>query len=262
MKSVSRVFAAAAGFLLGSATVVTAGVVMSETAVSSGAIDNSVRHRTIYVQGNKQKVDTDNVQTITDLDKHMIYVIDKEKKNYVEVPLASLNDLFSGGGGSADAAIDLTRTGSKQVIAEHRCEEYRGRQGNAQVQITVSACVSSSAPGAKEIARFDRAMIAQMRGLKPESSASTGVVLEKKSVVSLRLPDPSQPGYKTTSLVTSTRVNGIQVKQLAAQTFTPPKGFSKVQNQPPQELPDELESAALAPWRTESQLSAIPRVKI
>ena len=58
MKHASKVLAVAVGFLLGSVSAVSAGVVMSETAVASGLNGNEMVHRTIYVQGNKQKVDT------------------------------------------------------------------------------------------------------------------------------------------------------------------------------------------------------------
>jgi hypothetical protein len=247
MKHVSKVFAVAVGFLLGSATAVWAGVVMSETAVASGLNGNEMIHRTIYVQGNKQKVDTHGVQTITDLDKRLLYVVDKTHKNYVELPLASMSNALAGSGVPGGVAIVLKRTGGTQVVADHSCDEYRGREANDQLQITVSACVSMSAPGASEIARFDRRMISKIRGLKSGTSSkeSAGVVLQKKSVVNLRVSGPAQQGYRTASLMTKTTVNSIKVKPLAAQTFTPPKGYTKTQSEPPTDLPDGVESAML-----------------
>jgi hypothetical protein len=247
MKRISKILAAVAGFLLGSASAVFAGVVMSETAIASGALGNGVQHRTIYLQGNKQKVDTDIVQTITDLDKRLLYIIDKQHKNYVEIPLSSLSGALNGLGGPDSATIELKRTGAKQVIADQSCDEYRGREGNDQLQITVSACVSNSAPGAREIARFDRKMLARMPALepKPAKQESAGIVLEKKSVVNLRVADLSRQRYRTASLITKTSVDEIRVKQLEAETFTPPKGYSKVENEPGEELPDDLESATL-----------------
>lgn len=255
MKRISKILAAVAGFLLGSATVVSAGVVVTETAIASGTVGNGVQHRTIYVQGNKQKVDTHDVQTITDLDKRLLYVIDKTHKNYVEMPLGSLSGALPGNGRPVGAAIELKRTGAKQVIADQNCEEYRGRQSNDQLEVAVSACVSTSAPGAQEIARFDRQMLSQMQGLqpKPSSEESGGVVLEKKSVVHLRVADLSQQRYRMASVTTKTTVNDIRVKRLAAQTFQPPKGYSKVENQPGEELPDDMESTRLeqplSSWR-------------
>jgi len=255
MKRIAKVVAVAGGFLLGSATAVAAGVVMSQTAVASGPTVNEMQHRTVYIQGNKEKVDADDVQTITDLDKRLLYVIDKAHKNYVEMPLAMAEDpVPESGGGDEDGGekIVLERTGGKQVIADQNCDEYRGGKRDGPLEIAVSACVSDSAPGAREIARFDREMVAQIGHLKPTPSGkdSAGVVLEKKSVVNLRLPDPAPHRYRTASLTTKTTVDSIKSARLADQTFTPPKGFSKIQQQPsgrefPHNLPDDLESAML-----------------
>jgi hypothetical protein len=247
MKHVLKVFAAAVGFLLGSVSAVSAGVVMSETAIASGLSGNEMVHRTIYVQGNKQKVDADGVQMITDLDKRLLFVVDKTHKNYVELPLTSMSDALAGGSVPGGAAIVLKRTGGTQVVASHSCDEYRGRTANDLLQITVSACVSVSAPGASEIARFDRRMISQIGGPRAGTSSeeSAGVVLQKKSVVNLRVSDPVQKGYRTASMTTKTTVNSIRVRPLAAQTFAPPKGYTKVEKETPTELPDGVESAML-----------------
>jgi hypothetical protein len=245
---ISKILAAGAGFLVGSVTVVSAGVVMSETATALGPLSNGIQHRTIYVQGHKERVDIDGLQTITDLDQHRIYIIDEAHKNYVEIPLNTLSQNDAGNAAAGGAAIELKRTGGTRVIAAHSCEEYRGRQSNAELQITVSTCVSTSAPGAEEIARFDQAMLDQVEGKsKTSSEGAAGVVLEKKSELKVRVPGAAR---QSTSLVTSTKVNAIKVTRLAAQTFTPPKGYSKIdkvpprdqQENPPGNLPDSLES--------------------
>src|SRR5690242_11409200 len=90
MKRFSKVLAMAIGFLLGSAAILSAGVVVSETATETGPVAKAIQRRTIYVQGDKQKVDTDGMQTITDLDQRVFYLIDKQRKNYVVMPLGSL----------------------------------------------------------------------------------------------------------------------------------------------------------------------------
>jgi hypothetical protein len=69
-------------------------------------------------------------------------------------------------------------------------------------------------------------------------------VLEKQSVVNLRLPDQSRKGYRTASVTTRTRVKDIKLKQLPAETFAPPKGFDKVDSQSVS-LPEDVQSIAL-----------------
>ena len=124
MQHASKVLAVAVGFLLGSVSAVSAGVVMSETAVASGLNGNEMVHRTIYVQGNKQKVDTDGLQTITDLDKRLVYVVDKTHKDYVELPLASMSDASWGVvKGSAELAWPILFTSA-------RCMRITSRNGS------------------------------------------------------------------------------------------------------------------------------------
>lgn len=242
MKRLSKVLAAAIGFVLGSAALVSAGVVVSETSTATGPLANAVQRRTIYIQGDKQKVDTEGLQTITDLDKRVFYLIDKQKKNYVVMPLHSLGN--SSAEGRESATIALERTGQTQVIASNRCDEYRGRQSNPHLRLTVSACVSSSAPGAQEVAQFDRKMVARIAGVdKPAAPKDpAGVVLQKKSVLNVKLP-----GYRAASIVTKTTVNNITVKRLAEQTFMPPKGYTKIQPQNPNQAPqpDNVQSVML-----------------
>jgi hypothetical protein len=81
MKHPAIVLGAVASIFLSSVSVLSAGVIMSETAIRSGPIANIAQQRTIYIQGNKQRVDTADVQTITDLDKRLLYIVDKTLEN-------------------------------------------------------------------------------------------------------------------------------------------------------------------------------------
>jgi hypothetical protein len=198
-------------------------------------LKTETEHRTVYLQGNKQKIDMRDLQTITDLDKGRLYMVDKDRRNYIEMPIESRSELIPGRGEPEKEAIVLKRTGATHVIAENHCDEYRGNAGTAQVHVTVSTCVSKVAPGAEEIVKFDRKMVSQLQGLKLETSdePATGMVLEKTSVIDLRLTVSSLQGYDTASLITKTRINDIKLKQLPAQTFVPPRGYNKVEDQPP-----------------------------
>jgi hypothetical protein len=247
VKRFSTMLAVAVGLLLSAETQVFAGVVMSEIAIASGPVGNGIENRTVYVQGNKQKIDMRDVQMITDLDNGRLYIVDKNRRNYVEMPIESLSELAPGRGATDSEAIVLKRTGAKHVIADNHCDEYRGNAGDAQVRVTISACVSKVAPGANEIVKFDRKMVSQFQGLKLGTSndPATGMVLEKQSVINLRLPVPSHQGYDTASLITRTRVKDIKLKQLPAQTFMPPKSYNKVKNQSPPSFGEDSQSIVL-----------------
>ena len=242
MKNIPLVSGIVAAVTLASATVLSAGVVMQETAVATGPSGHTSEKRTVYVQGNKQKVETAEVQTITDLDKRIVYIIDKSKKDYVELPLRKL-DAKGLSAEESQESIQLKRTGKKQQVGYHSCEEYRGTEASEVGQVTIKACVSDSAPGVAEVTAFESRMVAQILGAKaPQSNEpSPGIVLEKSSVVKLKLPDAKEQGFRIASLTAMTRINNIEVKRLPAETFKPPKGFSMLKNKP-ENIPENVES--------------------
>jgi hypothetical protein len=250
----------AVGFVVGAQTSLFAGVVMSEVAVASGPIQNGTENQTVYVQGNKQKIDMHDIQTIADLDKGRLYIVDKTRRNYVEMPIGSLAELTPRQDDSDSKTVVLKRTGARRVIAENHCDEYRGNASNSEVHLTVSACVSTLAPGANEIVKFDRKMVSEVQGPQAGKSneALTGMVLEKQSVINLRVPAATRKGYETALLVTKTRVNDIKVKELPAQTFMPPKGYSKVE-QPASDGNADTQSIRFE--QAASQLSHVPSIQ-
>jgi hypothetical protein len=66
-----------ASLVLASAGTLCAGVVLTETSTTSGPTAEAFSpDRTVYVQGNKQKVERSGVTTITNLDNSIIYIID------------------------------------------------------------------------------------------------------------------------------------------------------------------------------------------
>src|SRR5689334_18674815 len=137
----------AAVLTLASAPGVSAGVVMNETSVAKGTDGViSSQDKTVYVQGNKRRVDMGHVAEITDLDKGIIYIINKPDRVYAEI---SIETIRSSEPGSAEDSVTLKKTGGTRVIANHSCNEYRTVEGNNQEHVTISACVSDNTPGAK-----------------------------------------------------------------------------------------------------------------
>ena len=234
MKSVScRIVGVAVLLMLTSRGGALAGVVMTETSFAASARGSIAQNKTLYVQGNKQKSEEEGIAQITDLDKNLVYIIDKNREVFAEVPLQTLSSERPEN--LHDEPI-LTKTGKTRVVADNRCYEYRAADGNKLEHATISACVSTNVPGAREIAEFDRNMIARLGGHNLEEksirSDGAGLILEKKSTLSFRLPDRSRGNaYQTTSLVVETRVDKIQSITLPPETFKPPTGYTKLQNQ-------------------------------
>jgi hypothetical protein len=211
-----------------------AGVVIAETSFAkspNGQI--SSQDKTIYVQGNKQKIDLGNVAEITDLDKNMVYIVNKHERVYAEMPLRASSSSQSD---SVHGEVILKKTGEIRVVANHRCSEYRTVEGSELARVTIAACVSTSAPGAKELSGFARNAVTRLSGRKFESPAENrpeGVMLQKQSVLSFRVPDSSRDRtYRTASYLVETRVNKITLQPLPPETFNPPDGYSKLQNPP------------------------------
>lgn len=211
-----------------------AGVVMAETSFAAGPEGSTAQNKTIYVQGNKQKVERERIVEITDLDKNLVYIIDKNRRVFTEIPLQALT---SGPPENVHGETILTKTGTTRVVANHPCHEYRAVDGNKLERATISACVSTDVPGAQEIAEFDHKMIARLGGHKLDEDSirrnAAGLILEKQSVLSFRIPDQSRGNtYHTTSLIAKTRVNKIQLAALPPETFKPPTSYRKLQNRP------------------------------
>jgi hypothetical protein len=231
--SQSAVAIAALSLVLPSARTAAAGVVMAETSTAQAANGETFSvSRTIYVQGNKQKVEKEGVTAVTDLDKSVIYIINNHDRVYSEMPLTSLSPAQPDNRQSE--IIQLSKTGQTRVIADQPCDEYRRVEGTKLERVTISLCVSAGAPGAKEVSQFEHKMIARLSGSEAERSVDNGrasLMLEKESVLSFRVPDPSRhQAYRTASLLVETRVNKIQLKPLPPETFKPPKGYRKLQN--------------------------------
>jgi len=212
---------------------------MAETSFAAGATGSFAQTKTLYVQGNKQKLEQEGIAQITDLDKNLVYIIDKNREVFAEMPLHTLS---SEQPDNLHGEPILTKTGKTQVVADHLCHEYRATDGNKLEHATISACVSTNVPGAQEIAEFDRNMIARLGDHNSEGksmqSNGAGLILKKTSILSFRAPDQSRGNaYQPTSLVAETRVDKIQSITLPVETFKPPTGYKKLQNQADVTLP-------------------------
>ena len=235
MKSVPcKIVGIAALLVLTSRGAAFAGVVIAETSSATDATERIAHEKTVYIQGNKQRVEERGIDQITDLDKNLVYIIDKNRKIFAEMPLHTLSSE------QPETPIGepiLTKTGNTRVIANRPCHEYRAAEANTLEHATVSACVSTNVPEAKEIAEFDRNMIARLGGhnsaAKSIRSDGAGIILEKKATLNVRVSDrPGGNASEATSLVVETRVDKIQSIKLPPETFKPPSSYKKLHNQP------------------------------
>jgi len=215
-----------------------AGVVLSETSVATSPAGATTLNRTIYVQGNKQKVEKPGVDSITDLDKGVVYIVDKRHRKYLEMPIADSRPDQSGSRDSGGDSILLDKTPDTRVVANQTCTEYRGGHTNQIERIAVSACVSRKAPGTSEVIAFDE-KFSHAVGIEDEvarkgTGESAGLVLEERSTVSIRVPDLTRgDAYRIASFAHQTEVREIRLRRLPEATFAPPEDFTRVTGAPP-----------------------------
>lgn len=198
-------------------------MVISETEVRSGLGSSVTLHKTIYVQGNKQKLETKDEQIITDLDKGVVYRVDSRLRSYSEAALVA-----SPPAAGTPTAFDLRRTGLRRAIRGYSCQEYRGSQKLGVLDVTISMCMSKDVPGTEEITAFENELILQLAGSSAPRVPS--VPLEERSTIKLRTSQKSSDGKLSESgpsMTTDTQVKGVQIMNLPSATFQPPAGFRK-----------------------------------
>ena len=225
-----------------------AGVVMSETSVARSPAGATTLNRTIYGQGNKKKVEKPEVDSITDLDKGVVYIVDKRHKKYLEMPIPHSQPDEMGRRDSHGGAILLDKTPDTRVIANQTCTEYRGAHTNEIERIAVSACVTRSAPGTSELMAFDEKFSRKVgiEGQLPqtETGESAGVALEKRSMVRVLVPDVTRGhAYRVASFASKTEVREITLRQLPDATFAPPGSFSRITTAPALPAPRQVPRA-------------------
>jgi hypothetical protein len=209
-----------------------AGVVVSETEVQNGIHGSAKLQKTVYVQGRKQKIETPNSQTIIDLDQGRIYVIDSNRRSYLEIAFPLEGDRASRLPRVKLGVVALTKTGATRWIGGYSCNEYQGIAKVGGMDIVIDQCISKDAPGALELAAFQRALSSKLAGQKPKASTdsgSRGIALELRSTIRPRTTSATRGGRANAPLVTTqTEVGNIRVSNLPAATFEPPAGFRKV----------------------------------
>src|SRR5690348_3515239 len=123
MKSVlCKILGIAVLLVLTSRGGVSAGVMMAETSFAADGSGSIAQNKTLYVQGNKEKIEEEGIAQITDLDKNLLYIIDKNRRVFTEIPLQTLS---SEQPANLHGEPILTKTGKTRIVADHPCHEYR-----------------------------------------------------------------------------------------------------------------------------------------
>lgn len=237
MKTFSAIFAASLFLLVAAAA--HAGVVLQETeTIDRGSGPPETQDRTVMVQGNKQKTVTPRSQVLIDLDKGSMYVVNIERKAYVEMPFppaGKMGQMMA----QRMAAMDFQKTGKHATVAGYPCDEYTGGGDMGNGKYTVLGCFSSSAPGAADFTAFQKVMAAKLKGDNgAKGNIPSGVPLEVTStskMTSFNMPGISADQAtkikdmlsKRPPVTNKTVVTKVSVQDIAESDFAVPNGYEK-----------------------------------
>jgi hypothetical protein len=218
-----------------------AGVVITQKQHVTSGTNSRDTEQTIYVQDNKQKMETERHTIITDLDKGMMYVLDPKSKTYFEIKFPPTGQMAQMMASSTNSAMNFKKAGTTRQIAGHNCTDYTGGGHMMAGDYTIKECFSNDAPGAQEYAAFEKSMADKLKsagGNTGSGEVPGGVPLALES--SMKMGSVNIPGMapaqaakinemmaKRPPVVTNTMVEKIETKKLAASDFAIPDGYTK-----------------------------------
>jgi hypothetical protein len=224
-----------------------AGVVMTRKQIVTGPMAQTVEE-TVMVQGNKERREARGQAVIIDLDARKMYVIDAAAKAYFETeyppptpagPLAAIKEAMN---------ARFKRESSRRTEAGYQCEQYVGHATFGANEMTIRQCVSTDAPGAKEIGAFERKRAALMSDRKSAGQVQLpeGVPLVSSTTIRfhpLKVPasgesEGAQQELNIPPVETRVEVVKIETKNLPKSLFEVPAGYEK--RQPRQQMSPQI----------------------
>jgi Domain of unknown function (DUF4412) len=219
-----------------------AGVVITQQQTMNSENGERKVDQTVMVQGNKQKVVTSSNEVILDLDKGMMYIVDVPHKDYLEIPFPPRGVMAAAM--LHNTGLNFKKVGKSQKVAGYSCDEYTGSGKTMFGEYSVTECVSTRAPGAKEFYSFQKLMASKLKGsgAAPSGDVPDGIPMSSQTVTHMNAinfsgmtPDQQKRIAQATAnrkpTTTSTVVSKVEDKKLADTEFAVPAGFNKRQMQ-------------------------------
>ncbi|SRR5579885_16886 len=235
MKSIT--FAAAVLAVAIASVPAAAGVVITQEQTANGQFGERKSSQTIMVQGNKQKMISSGREIITDLDNNKMYLVDPSKSTYIQIPFPPTGPMAAAMA-RGPGQVDFKKADTTRNVLGYSCTDYTGSGQSLGGDYKVTECFSTSAPGAKEFTTFQKALATKLKEVVPMTNAPDGIPLASDSTVSManmKLPNlsPEQQQQLQKQLAnmkpvtTKTVVTKLESKDLPADTFTVPKGYTE-----------------------------------
>ena len=204
-----------------------AGVVVEEQQVTNRGVGEPVTHKiTVMVEGNKQKsiIDDGKQSLVTNLDQGTRMMIYDARKSYIEMPFPPKGMPST----PNQAGLTFKKTGTHQKISGYNCDDYTGTGTISGNELTINGCFSTSAPGAGNFTAFQKTMSDKVKGtpMALMSAAPEGIPL--KIDTTMKMAGMAQTANRP-PMVTHMTVSKVTEKELTADIFDAPKGYTKQQ---------------------------------
>ncbi len=244
-------FTAAAAIALAiAATSASAGVVISQELAFSNQPVGRKTDQTVMIQGHKRIVITGDKEVITDLDAGKMYLISTKDKQFrqISIPPANAPEKMWF---EQEISVAFKNTGWHQQAAGHDCQLYGGTTPVLQGVFRATECVASGAPGAKEYVEFQKALAAKLKGtpmaIKGEIPDGIPLISTTIRTVNPFRPPPGISAEQAAKInatiakhqppLSTITVTKIEMKNIPADKFTVPAGYTKVKPVLPQLKP-------------------------
>jgi hypothetical protein len=220
-----------------------AGVVLTENEmVLSGAIGSipPMRTHTVMIQGNKQKlVAAGGHEIIIDLDKNKMQIVDTTQKTYIDMSFPPPGVMAQALGGPGLHTTDFSKTGTERTILNYKCVDYKGAGKFPIGTFSVVYCASTTAPGAAEFTKFQKAMLAKLKNseLSLPNNAPDGIPLVQDTITKMDVANLHNVSPRAAeqlkkrladrpAMVTKTEVTSVAEQNISAKEFEIPAGYT------------------------------------
>jgi hypothetical protein len=145
-----------------------AGVVITQEQTVTAGQRTRTSHQTITIQGHKQKIEDERHTVIVDLDSGKQLVMVPATKTYFETPLGPRGRMGPMMPPARGGALDFKKTGKTRTVAGFKCDDYEASGQSMSGEYATTECLSKGAPGAADLAAFQKAMTEKLKGRAPE----------------------------------------------------------------------------------------------
>jgi hypothetical protein len=218
-----------------------AGVILSQEITTSSGSNTTTDHRTVMVQGNRQKVEAGDQSIILDLDAGKMVLLNPASRTYTELPFPPHGQMAAMMQSMGGVNLNFKKTGKTQTLSGYRCQEYDSHAKSTMGEFSAQGCFSSTAPGAATYASFSKTMARKFEEVGMATTTGTqpdGIPMELETTTKLtgfNLPGvPPEQAERLKQMmanrpptITKSVTTSVKTADLQSATFAIPAGYTE-----------------------------------